>query len=323
MIRRCSGAIALITMSLLAGACGSSPNGPSPAPTLTLSCPANVSTASPDGTPRAVTFDTPQGGGGTAPITTTCTPNSGSQFPVGTSAVSCQARDAASRTASCSFNVVVTAPPRLTVTRFLAFGDSLTYGVLSATPTFLIVSPPGSYPFQLERRLVARYPQQTPVIINEGNPGELASGTGVQRFRSVLLANRPEVVLLMQGTNDLLFGETGASNAIDALRAMVREAKSQGLRIALATIPPQRAGGLRNRDAVVRLIPGFNDRVRGLAGAEQIPVIEVFNGMQGDNTLIGVDDLHMTERGYEVMADIYAEAIRKNYEIGTPAGFYR
>ena len=109
-------------------------------------------------------------------------------------------------------------------TEIVCFGDSLTYGVLSATPTFLIVSPPGSYPFQLERRLVARYQNQTPVIINEGNPGELASGTGVQRFRDVLLANRPEVVLLMQGTNDLLFGQPGADNAIDALRAMVREA---------------------------------------------------------------------------------------------------
>ena len=322
--RRLLGAAALVTSSFFLLSCGSSPNGPSPAPSLTVTCPGNVSQASSDGTPRTVTFDTPQTTGGTAPVTTTCTPSSGSQFSVGTSPVSCQARDAASQTASCSFSVVITAPPRLTVTRFLAFGDSLTAGVLSPAPTFLIVSPPGSYPFQLERRLVSRYGQQTPVVLNEGNPGELASGTGVQRFRSVLLANRPDVVLLMQGTNDLLFGETGANNAINALGAMVREAKSQNIRIALATIPPQRAGGLRNRDAVVRLIPGFNDRVRGLAGREQIPLIEVFNGMQGDNTLIVIDDLHMTERGYEVMADIYAAAIRANYEVGSGSfGFGR
>ncbi len=95
-------------------------------------------------------------------------------------------------------------PPRLSATRFLAFGDSLTAGVLSPAVTLLIVSPPDSYPFGLQSRLVSRYRQQTPVVLNEGNPGELASGTGVQRFRSVLLQNRPEVVLLMEGTNDLL-----------------------------------------------------------------------------------------------------------------------
>ncbi len=322
--RRFTSALALFASVFLVHACSDSPNGPSPAPALSLTCPGNVSSASSDGTPRAVTFNAPQSSGGTAPVTTTCTPSSGSTFPLGTSLVSCQARDAASVTASCTFNVVITGPPRLSVTRFLSFGDSLTVGVLSAAPTFLIVSPPGSYPFQLERRLASRYGQQMPVVLNEGNSGELASGTGVQRFRSVLLANRPEVVLLMEGTNDLLFGETGASNAINALAAMVREAKSQGIRIALATIPPQRAGGMRNRDAVVRLIPGFNDRIRGLAGTEQIPLIEVFNGMQGDNTLIGVDDLHMTERGYQVMADIYAAAIQANYEVGSGAlGFNR
>jgi hypothetical protein len=46
--------------------------------------------------------------------------------------------------------------------------------------------------------------------------------------------------------------------------------------------------------------------------------------MQGDNTLIGIDDLHMTERGYEAMADIYFDAIRTNFEAqGMPAGLRR
>jgi lysophospholipase L1-like esterase len=227
--------------------------------------------------------------------------------------VNCESRDAAARVASCSFAVTVTAPPRLTATRFLAFGDSLTAGVLSPSVTLMIVSPPTSFPFQLERRLVAEYRQQTPVVLNEGNAGELASGGGVQRFRSVLLANRPEVVLLMEGTNDLLFGQIGADFAIDALGAMVREAKSQGIRIAISTIPPQRAGGLRNRDAVVRLIPPFNDGIRALATAENIPLIDVYAGLQADMSLIGIDDLHMTERGYEVVADVYLEAIKANF----------
>jgi lysophospholipase L1-like esterase len=261
-----------------------------------------------------VWFDVPQATGGAAPVATTCTPSSGSQFPVGNTTVMCEARDAGSRQASCNFTVQVQGPPRLTSSRYLAFGDSLTYGIISATVTLLAVSIPDSYPFVLQDRLVARYRQQIPVVLNEGNPGELAAVDGVQRFRSVLLGQRPEVVLLMEGTNDLLFGQTGANNAINALRAMVREAKSQNIRIALSTVPPQRSGGARHRDAVVALIPGFNDQIRGLATAEAIPLIDVYNGMKDDLTLIGVDDLHPTVRGYDVMAGIYFNAIRANFE---------
>jgi len=228
--------------------------------------------------------------------------------------------DARGQSASCGFIVNVQGPPRLTVTRFLSFGDSLTAGVLSPAVMMLIVSPPESYPFVLQGRLVAGYRQQTPVVLNEGNPGEQASGTGVQRFRGVLLQQRPEVVLLMEGTNDLLSGQNGANAAIDALRAMITEARSQGVRVALATIPPQRLGG--RRDAVARSIPAFNDRIRALASAEGAALVDVFNGMKDDLTYIGIDDLHPTARGYDAMATIYFEAIKSTYEARPALGWF-
>jgi lysophospholipase L1-like esterase len=308
--------LAIAGLCVVLDSCGGSPTQPQPPPGLSMTCPVNRSVQSPDGNPAPVTFDAPQTIGGSGGVTTTCTPQSGSQFPVGTSTVACQARDTANNQTSCSFTVVVTSPPRLVAAgKFLAFGDSLTAGVLSESATLLITSTPQSYPSQLQPRLIARYRLQTPVVINEGEPGELASTAGVQRFRGVLIGHRPDVVLLMEGTNDLLLGQTGANNAIDALRAMVREAKSQNIRIALATIPPQRAGGARRRDAVVALIPGFNDRIRALAATEGIPLVDVFSGMQADSSLIGPDDLHMTTRGYDVMAGIYFDAIKANFEV--------
>jgi lysophospholipase L1-like esterase len=152
------------------------------------------------------------------------------------------------------------------------------------------------------------------MVINEGNPGELASGTGIQRFRGVLLQHRPEVVLLMEGTNDLLGREPGADAAINALRAMVAEAKLQGVQIVLCTIPPQRPNGVRNRGAVAALIPGYNDRVKALATAEGLGVIDVFDGMKDDLSTIGVDDLHPTERGYDVMATIFVDGVKRLFE---------
>ena len=320
-VRHRSQLILVAVLTTLVVSCGEgSPNQPSPpTPALTITCPTNRSVQSADGNATGVSFDAPQTAGGTAPVTTTCSPSSGSQFALGSTTVVCDARDAGSRQVSCSFTVQVQTPPRLTSTKFLAFGDSLTYGVVSASITTLVTIPE-SYPFLLQNRLKVQYPQQSPVVLNEGNPGELATAEGVQRFRSVLLGHRPEAVLLMEGTNDLLPGLAGPDAAITALRAMIREAKSQNIRIAIATIPPQRAGGARRRDVVAAIIPVFNDRIRALAGAESIPVVDVYNGMKDDMTLIGIDDLHPTLRGYDVMAGIYFDAIKANFENHASSG---
>ena len=312
---RLRGRRALIALALFsAGACGGPSNRPDPIPGLTLTCPSNRTVESPNGGAVTVTFDQPQASGGSTPVTTTCTPQSGTQFALGNTSVSCQARDAASQVASCGFSVAVQGTPQLQASRFLAFGDSITAGVISAPLPLMIVSPPESYPFVLQDRLVARYRQQTPLVLNEGNPGELASVEGIQRFRSVLLRNRPEIVLLMEGSNDLGFAQNGSNVAINALRAMIVEAKSQQVRLALATIPPQRSGGAKHRDGVAQMVPGFNDRVRGLAASEGVPLFDVYQAMKDDPTLIGVDDLHPTPRGYDVMAGVFFEGIRTHFE---------
>ena len=309
----CRNVIVATAAAWLSG-CGSSPIAPTPPQALTVICPSTVSLQSADGGAVAASYEAPHTVGGTAPVTTSCSAQSGGTFPVGSSTVTCQAADARGQNASCGFVVNVQGPPKLTSTRFLAFGDSLTAGTLSAAVMFQFVSPSTSYPYLLQDRLVARYRLQTPIVINEGNPGENAAGTGIQRFRGVLQQNRPEVVLLMEGTNDLLGREPGADAAINALSRMIMEAKTQGVRVALATIPPQRAGGLRNRGAVAALIPGFNDRIRSLASAEGVGLIDVYDGMKDDLTTIGVDDLHPTERGYDVMATIFFNAVKSLYE---------
>jgi lysophospholipase L1-like esterase len=299
---------------LFVSACGGSTIRPDPVLGLTLTCPPNQSVESAAGGAVPVTYDAPQTAGGAAPVTTTCTPQSGSQFSVGTTVVSCQARDAGTQTASCGFSVAVRAAPRLTATRFLAFGDSITAGVVSNPLGFMIVSPPESYPFGLQQRLVTRYQQQTPLVLNEGNASELASVEGIQRFRSVLLSNRPEVVLLMEGVNDLGFAQMGVNAAINALRSMLIEARGQNVKVLLASIPPVRAGGAPRRDGVAVLVPVFNDRVRELAASQAVPLADVYGAMKDDLSLIGVDDLHPTVRGYDVMAGVFFDAIRLNFE---------
>ena len=195
-----------------------------------------------DGSDVPVSFGVPTTADGLAPVRSSCSLTSGDRFAVGSTTVSCQARDSGGQSAACSFTVLVKSPPRLTSTKFVAFGDSLTEGVVSVAPTLLSLDLPASYPTVLRGLLRAQYPSQTITVVNAGSAGEFASGDGLKRFGPTL-ANWPEVVLLMEGTNDLLFAHQGIEPALSALDAMMRDAESRNIRVCLATIPPQRAGG--------------------------------------------------------------------------------
>ena len=81
---------------------------PAAVPALSISCPSPVLT-SPDGNSISVTL-TPTISGGVAPVSTSCSPASGSKFSVGTTSFSCTAVDAAQQKASCTSTVVVLAP---------------------------------------------------------------------------------------------------------------------------------------------------------------------------------------------------------------------
>ena len=148
---------------------------------------------------------------------------------------------------------------------------------------------------------------------NEGSGGEFTTG-GLVRLRPLLLQFRPEVLLLMEGTNDLLDGSRGADTAIVNLRQMIAIAKSLNVQVALATVAPQRPNGLRNRGAVAALVPSFNDRIRALAASEGVVLVDVYAGMKDNLNLIGIDDLHPTELGYSVMADIFYQAVVRAFE---------
>src|SRR5262249_61605221 len=99
-----------------------SPPPPDPYPEgPKITCPAPVTITSPNGQPTVVVYGAVSVTGGAPPVTQTCTNPSQSTFPIGTTTVMCTATDARQRTASCTFDVTVQLPPKLTVTRFVAF----------------------------------------------------------------------------------------------------------------------------------------------------------------------------------------------------------
>ena len=81
-----------------------------PPPTLTITCPANITVASPNGSPVVVTY-TVTTSGGSPPVTLNVSPPSGSSFAVGTTTVQANAQSQDGQTKSCSFTLTVTFSP--------------------------------------------------------------------------------------------------------------------------------------------------------------------------------------------------------------------
>src|SRR5262249_37459398 len=155
---------------------------------------------SPLGSPISVVYGTPTVANGAPPVTTVCTPTSGSVFTVGPTSVMCTATDNQQRVDSCTFTVTVTAPPKLVVNRFVAFGDSMTAGEVVSASGFirtLRIVPSESYPTELQKNLTGFYTAQANsiTVANQGRSGEKAVD-GYARLRTVLSQGNYEVLTL-------------------------------------------------------------------------------------------------------------------------------
>jgi lysophospholipase L1-like esterase len=305
-----------------AAACGHAPTAPPPA--LSITCPLDVSTQATTGqTAVPISFPSPAVTGGKQPVTTTCTPASGASFAIGDTHVSCSASDAAQQSATCSFVITVQpppAPPKLSLTRFMAFGDSMTEGKIGfAYPTLVF---PTSYTLKLEALLETRYSDQAPsiVVIDEGLGGERAvDAVSSGRFAQALSADQPQVLLLMDGSNDLLdSGAAAIPDIVKALDAMGSRAAGRGVTVFLATLPPENPQG-RNGTAAAAVAP-LNAQIASLATSRQWTLVDVYAAFKGDLGLIGSDGLHPTDAGYDVIAQAFFERITAKLEV--PQGVY-
>src|SRR5262249_22108574 len=158
-------------------------------------------------------------------------------------------------------------PPHLSVSKFVAYGDSITEGFVQrcpgAAPEDVEPNPmriglllaqgraqpsPTAYPAKLQSLLKERYPSQMITVVNEGMGGEDIEG-GVADLPRVLTANAPDVLLLQEGINTLnQKHKDGIPLVIDGLRTMIQEARSRGITVFAATLLPERPRGCRAYD---------------------------------------------------------------------------
>lgn len=323
--------LALACLVATAG-CSSSPTAP-PVPdpgAPTLTCPASVSQLSSLGIPLAISFNLPTVTGGFAPISgPVCTPPPGSSFGQGATTVNCTATDAKNRAGTCSFTVTVNYPPKVSATRFIAFGDSITWGEDGQNALLktqgLVLQPhvqlayADTYPGALQILLVGRYTLQSPTVANDGHPGQdLLDPLTLPGFKAQIVGY--DSVLIMMGSNDLRHQDaTLEPGMIAQYGSMIDFARSVNVKPVLATLPPMNPAGCCPIDRAQgwQLVGPFDDQIRALATSRNVPLADVYNAFNGDLTLIGPDGLHPDAAGYHVIAQTFFKTIQNSFEVTT------
>ena len=343
--------VALVLAVLTAGCGNDAPTAPTPTTPGTiaaalLSCPPSVARQSVDALPVTISWDLPTVAG--IPVDkSSCSPVSGSAFPIGTSTVTCTP-DQTTLASSCSFSITITPPdPKLRVTRFMAFGDSITEGFIrpgflppSVTPGEIAallgeaggrpisgisnaVQPLNAYPAQLQNLLIPAYTTQLISVANEGLSGELAA-QGVSRLTSSLLSVQPEVLLLFEGFNDINLAiisrpagedtQVSVAPIAAALRSMVLNAQGRGVEVLLATLTPVTDVFEDHAPGTRAAIVDLNAEIRGMAAELGLGgVVDLYAALAG--VPAGPDGFHPTAAGYRRMAESFFAEIVSRYDI--------
>jgi lysophospholipase L1-like esterase len=200
----------------------------------------------------------------------------------------------------------------LSRTKFLAFGDSITEGVVSLAP-LIMLGPPDTYPFKLEQMLLQRYPTQAIVVTNRGKSGERTS-QGVLRLPSELEAVKPQVLLLLEGVNAVQFLSTDTQEG--HLDRMIRDAKERNVEVIIATVMPVAPGGkLQPAEQYMEAIRALNTRIFQLADRRGLGnVVDLFALFHANMHLLGGDGLHPSLEGQTRIAEAFRDEIIRRYE---------
>ena len=298
-----------IVLALFTAACGDDPPGPGPSnnpPQLT--CSQAVVIGDVIAGSQAVNYGAPTVVAGQPPVSVSCTPPSGSMFPIGDTSVTCTGTDALGRVASCTLLVTVRAR-QLSTTKFLAFGDSMTEGENGrriSAPTF--VDTPNAYPTQLQRLFEERFPQQPIVVINAGKGGERVTENDA-RLKEEIAKHQPHALLVLEGINDLNSGVIGSRTVTEALRDNIRTAYSRGVKYVFVStlMPPGESG--RNKPSEM-LVQETNALIRQMAAASSAYLVDPYDLFVAHRSeYIEDDGLHLKPAGNAALANAFLERI--------------
>lgn len=192
---------------------------------------------------------------------------------------------------------------------YLAFGDSITLGEGSRNQR--------GYTVPLESALRGFFGEAH--IVNEGQSGT-KSDAGASRIGGVLRRDNPAYTLIIYGTND--WNDCGNSVpcfTIESLRRIIEKTKAAHSLPVLSTIPP--ANPAANPAGRNVWVASMNELVRDLAAEQQALLVDVEAAFlaEGDLESLFSDHVHPNDRGYDIIAREFFEAITQ--PVATEATF--
>lgn len=194
----------------------------------------------------------------------------------------------------------------------IAFGDSIVFGPEDKRDQL-------SIPQQLQQLLGNTYS-----VSNYGLPGERLTDRltyyldeGVIRFNTLLTLERPEIILIQEGTNNIL-EHMPVEEIVQNLESMITRAKEYEVVPIVATLTPLY---IYDRQAVAEL-KSLNNEIRALAERLGVIVVDLEKGYTENylnkNLLDRIvikfgqlfsDGIHPTSEEYVNIAHMYAEAL--------------
>ncbi len=158
-------------------------------------------------------------------------------------------------------------------------------------------------------------------VLNRGMRGQRTDQI-LQRFEFDVLENRPEVMILMAGTNDLYQG-LGLEKPLQNLKLMFEKAGHAGITSVAASIPPLNVAA----QPLKKLILEFNQKLQAMTSEMGIVFCDIYRVME-DPSRPGFisrspDDVHPDVEGYRKVGEAFVpaveEALRRAGRLKAPA----
>nr|WP_283165821.1 GDSL-type esterase/lipase family protein [Shewanella litorisediminis] len=167
--------------------------------------------------------------------------------------------------------------------RILAFGDSLTFGVGAREGM--------DYPAHLARLCGCE-------VINAGVSGE-TTAQGLTRIGELLDETQPDLLILMEGGNDILRNQDKAQLKRN-LEAMIREAQGRQVPVLLIAVP--------DRKVFLSPLPLYQE----LAEQFSLPLLEDTLPQLLSQSAMKSDTVHLNDAGYQLLAEEIYQLARES-----------
>lgn len=196
--------------------------------------------------------------------------------------------------------------PLLDETKYIGFGDSITYGYMDYEE-----APEKGYIPRLQTLLSQNF--GATIVFNDGLGGE-TTPYGASRIDKVISNRQARYLLLLEGTNDVKLLEIPIDTTIFDLAEMLRKCLAAGVFPAVCTLLPRR-DWISYYTLYTDRFDEVNRNIPLIAAEKGVPMLDLFKVFDeypdgGPDALLSTDLVHPNELGYQVMAEQWLKAIR-------------